>query len=210
MIREGWYRQGFGGRIGYGISPAVIVVDVTLGFTRPDSPLGASVESVVHAIQRLLAAARAQHLPIAFTTVAYSAADRLTAATFLRKVPALGILDPASPWVQIDPMVAPRPEEPVFTKLYASAFFGTPLLSLLVTRQIDTVIVTGLTTSGCVRATVVDALQHGFRPIVPREAVGDRNPVAHETSLSDIDAKYGDVVNLDEVLAYLTALQLER
>lgn len=210
MTREDWYRQGFGGRVGYGVSPAVVVVDVTLGFTRPDSPLGASAESVVHAIQRLLAAARAQHLPIVFTTVAYSADDRLRAAMFLRKVPALGILDPASAWVQIDPRVAPRPEEPVLTKLYASAFFGTPLLSLLVAKQVDTVIVTGLTTSGCVRATVVDTLQHGFRPIIPREAVGDRNPVAHETSLRDIDAKYGDVVELDEVLAYLAALQSER
>ncbi len=94
----------------------------------------------------------------------------------------------------------------MLVKLYASAFFGTPLLSILTARQVDTLVVTGLTTSGCIRATVVDALQYGFRPIVPREAVADRNEAAHEANLLDIDAKYGDVVGLEEVLSYLNGL----
>jgi maleamate amidohydrolase len=91
----------------------------------------------------------------------------------------------------------------VLNKLFASAFFGTPLASLLTAAGIDTLIVTGASTSGCVRATVVDALQHGFRPLIPREAVGDRNPAAHEANLFDMDAKYGDVLSLEETLRYL-------
>ena len=97
-------------------------------------------------------------------------------------------------------------DEPVFTKLWASAFFGTPFASFLAAAGCDSLVVTGASTSGCVRATAVDALQHGYRPIVPREAVGDRNPAAHEANLYDIDAKYGDVVSLDEVLAAVRAL----
>ncbi len=199
----GWYREGFGGRVGYGSRPAVLVVDVTVGFTSPDSPLGAEVEPVVAAIRRLVDRARSCGIPVIFTTVAYTEADRVKAELFTRKVPALLKLEAGSVWTQVDPRLEPRPDEPVLVKLYASAFFGTTLLPILVARRVDTLVVTGLTTSGCVRATVVDALQHGFRPIVPREAVGDRNPAAHEANLLDIDVKYCDVVGLAEVLDYL-------
>jgi nicotinamidase-related amidase len=106
----------------------------------------------------------------------------------------------------VDFRLEPRPGEAVLNKLFASAFFGTPLASLLTAAGADTVIVTGASTSGCVRATAVDVMQHGFRLVVPREAVGDRNPAAHEASLYDIDAKYGDVVSVDEVVAYLDRL----
>ncbi len=121
-------------------------------------------------------------------------------------MPALLTLEAGSRWVEIDPRIAPLPGEPVLTKLFASAFFGTELSSLLAAAGCDTSIVTGASTSGCVRATAVDALQHGYRPIVPREAVGDRNPDAHEANLYDIDAKYGDVVPVEEALARLEEL----
>jgi len=197
--------DGFHGRTGFGLRPALLVIDVNVGFTDPESPLACGLEGVVVAIQRLLGEARAAGLPVVYTTVSYDKGDRLAAAAFIDKIPALLTLEAGSRWVEIDPRIAPLPDEPVLNKLFASAFFGTPLSSLLTAAGCDSVIVTGASTSGCVRATVVDALQHGFRPVVPREAVGDRNPAAHDANLYDIDTKYGDVVSLDEVIAHLEA-----
>ena len=197
--------DGFHGRTGFGLRPALLVIDVNVGFTDPESPLACGLEGVVVAIQRLLGEARAAGLPVVYTTVSYDKGDRLAAAAFIDKIPALLTLEAGSRWVEIDPRIAPLPDEPVLNKLFASAFFGTPLSSLLTAAGCDGVIVTGASTSGCVRATVVDALQHGFRPVVPREAVGDRNPAAHDANLYDIDTKYGDVVSLDEVIAHLEA-----
>lgn len=194
---------GFHGRAGFGRRPALIVVDVNVGFTDPESPLVCDLEEVVVAIQRLLAEMRSAGLPVVFTTVSYDEGDRETAAAFIDKVPALLTLEAGSRWVEIDPRLAPREGEPVLNKLFASAFFGTALSSFLAANGCDSLIVAGASTSGCVRATVVDAIQHGYRPIVPREAVGDRNPEAHAASLYDIDAKYGDVVSVDDVIAHL-------
>jgi nicotinamidase-related amidase len=198
--------DGFHGRAGFGRAPALIVVDVNVGFTDPASPLVCDLEDVVDAIRRLLDEARRAETPVVYTTVSYSEGDKRTAATFIDKVPALLTLAAGSRWVEIDPRIAPRADEPVLNKLFASAFFGTPLASLLASAGCDSLIVTGASTSGCVRATVVDALQHGYRPIVPREAVGDRNPDAHEANLFDIDAMYGDVVSVDDVVAHLEEL----
>jgi maleamate amidohydrolase len=198
--------DGFHGRAGFGQAPALIVVDVNVGFTDPASPLVCDLEDVIDAIRRLLDEARRAEIPVVYTTVSYSEGDKLTAATFIDKVPALLTLAAGSRWVEIDPRIAPRADEPVLNKLFASAFFGTPLASLLASAGCDSLLVTGASTSGCVRATVVDALQHGYRPIVPREAVGDRNPDAHEANLFDIDAKYGDVVSVDAVVAHLEEL----
>jgi len=199
--------EGFGGRGGLGDSPALLVVDMTLGFTDPGSPLACDLEGPVENIARLLDAARGSGVPVVFTTVAYKQSDRLTAAAFIDKVPALLTLEAGSRWAEIDPRIAPRASEPVLNKLFASGFFGTPLGALLTAAGVDTLVVTGASTSGCVRATAVDALQHGFRPIVPREAVGDRNPAAHEANLYDIDAKYGDVVGVEEALGHLEELR---
>lgn len=198
--------EGFHGRAGFGRRPALIVIDVNLGFTDPASPLVCDLEDVVVAIRRLLGEMRAAGLPVVYTTVAYTEGDKRTAAAFIDKVPALLTLEAGSRWVEIDPRVAPRDEEPVLNKLFASAFFGTPLASFLAANGCDSLIVTGASTSGCVRATVVDALQNGYRPVVPREAVGDRNPKAHAANLYDIDAKYGDVVSVDDVIAHLEEL----
>jgi len=199
-------REGFHGRAGFGSRPALIVVDVNVGFTDPSSPLVCELDDVVGAIARLLAEARRAAIPVVYTTVSYGEGDRVAAAAFLDKVPALLTLEAGSRWVEIDPRIAPRADEPVLNKLFASAFFGTPLSTLLAAAGRDSLIVTGASTSGCVRATVVDALQHGYRPIVPREAVGDRNAAAHDANLFDIDAKYGDVVTLDEVVEHLEEL----
>jgi maleamate amidohydrolase len=179
---------------------------MTLGFTDPESPLACDLERPISEIQKLLRAARQVEIPVVFTTVAYRESDNLTAAAFIDKVPALLTLQAGTRWAEIDPRIAPGEAEPVLNKLFASGFFGTGLSSLLTAAGVDTLIITGASTSGCVRATAVDALQYGFRPVVPREAVGDRNPDAHAANLYDIDAKYGDVAPTEDVLEYLEGI----
>lgn len=196
---------GFGERQGAGRHPALLVIDLTLGFTSPDSPLRCDLEGVVGAVATLLDAARERRRPVVYTTVSYGLGERAAARAFIDKVPALLALAEGSPFTGIDPRIAPQPGEAVLNKLFASAFFGTPLQSLLAAHGCDSVIVTGASTSGCVRATAVDVLQNGYRLTVPREAVGDRDVAAHEQALHDIDAKYGDVVSLDEALAQISA-----
>lgn len=195
--------NGLGERQGAGVEPALVVVDLNYGFTDPASPLHCSADGAVAATASLLSAARAGGRAVAFTTLQYDAAGREVARAFLAKVPSLLALAPGTRWPQIDARIAPREDEPVLSKLFASAFFGTPLIALLAARRCDTVVVCGASTSGCVRATVVDALQYGYRVLVPRAAVCDRAPAAHEASLTDIDAKYGDVVELAEAVALL-------
>ena len=198
--------EGFHGRAGFGEKPALVVVDVNRGFTDPASPLVCKLDGCVAAIARLLDAFRTAELPVIFTTVCYDDFGKQAAAVFLEKIPALTVLEPGSPWVEIDARIAPADGEPVLSKYFASAFFGTTLASLLASAGADTVVVTGASTSGCVRATALDALQHGYRVLVPREAVGDRNPAAHEANLYDLDTKYADVVSLEDVLASLAVV----
>ncbi len=190
--------RGLGGRSGVGDRPALVVVDLNYAFTDPASPLHCDADAAVAANVRLLNAARRAGCPVAFTTVRYDEAAARVAAAFLAKVPALRQLAPGTRWPEIDRRVAPVDGEPVLVKLFASAFFGTPLSALLASHRCDTVIVTGASTSGCVRATAVDAIQHGYRVVVPREAVADRAEAPHEASLLDIDSKYGDVVTVTE------------
>ncbi len=195
--------RGLGARQGAGVSPALVVIDLNYAFTDPESPLHCGADDAVAATASLLSAARAGGRPVAFTTLQYDAAGREVARAFLAKVPALLMLEPGTRWPQIDQRIAPRDGESVLDKLFASAFFGTPLATMLAAHGCDTVVVCGASTSGCVRATVVDALQYGYRVVVAREAVCDRAPAAHAASLTDIDAKYGDVVGLDEAVALL-------
>jgi maleamate amidohydrolase len=197
--------DGFGERMGAGARPALVVVDLVNGFTDPESPLWCDADGAVAATARLLDAARAAGAPVAFTTVEYDEAGARVARAFLAKVPALRTLAAGTRWPQVDERIAPRAGEPVLAKLFASAFFGTPLAAMLAAHGADTVIVTGASTSGCVRATAVDALQHGYRVVVPREAVADRQAGPHEAALFDIDAKYGDVVGLEEAESLLRA-----
>jgi nicotinamidase-related amidase len=197
--------RGFGGRQGAGARPAVVVVDFIEGFTKPESALACEADGALAATRELLDAARARRLPVLFTTVSYEDEDLEQAAMFVAKAPALGTLRPGSRWVVVDARLGRREEEPLLTKLFASAFFGTDLDARLRAAGCDTVIVAGASTSGCVRATVVDALQYGYRVLVPREAVADRAQDAHEGSLRDIDAKYGDVISLADAIAVLEA-----
>ena len=176
-------------------------MDLMRGFTDPACPLGTDCPSVIEANAKLLAFFRERGLPAFFTAVAYRQADQ--ARVFRSRINALNVLRPGSPWVEIDPRLAPRPEEPVIEKRWASAFFGTDLDQRLKRARADSLVVTGLTTSGCVRATAVDGLQHDYLVAVPREAVGDRNAQAHEANLFDLDAKYADVVSLQELFAML-------
>lgn len=202
-IQQFYEQRGFGRDIGFGFQPAVLVVDVIQAFTDPASPLGANLDAMVAAIRQVLDAARARHLPVIFTTVAYDDSSWQPAQVFLEKVPSLRALRVGTAEVELDGRLGWLASEPVLVKQFASAFFGTALAPLLTCHGCDTVIVTGCTTSGCVRASVVDALQYGFRPIVPREAVGDRAQEPHQANLFDIQAKYGDVLSLEEVLAHL-------
>lgn len=189
-------------RVGFGDRPALLVVDLINAFTDPDSNLGSELDDVLEQTARLLDAFRAHDLPRYFTTVAYEESYG-DAGVFIEKVPALGELRLGSEAVDVDERVAPVGDERVVLKKYASAFFGTDLVTELTTDRVDTLVIAGVTTSGCVRATAVDSLQYGYRTIVPADAVGDRAAGPHEANLFDIDAKYGDVTTTDDVLAYL-------
>jgi nicotinamidase-related amidase len=188
---------------GLGRRPALVLVDVINGFTDPSCPLGSEADAVVEACSRLLRAFRAKGLPVFYTTVVYTNPDQ--ASVFRSRLQALNLLQPDSHWVKVDPRVAPGPGEAVIEKRWASGFFGTDLDGRLTAAGADSLVVVGLTTSGCVRATAVDGLQHDYPVVVPREAVGDRNAAAHEANLFDLNAKYADVVDLGDVLAHLQA-----
>jgi maleamate amidohydrolase len=192
---------------GVGRHPALVLVDMIEGFTDPDCALGSEADAVVEANRRLLELFRAKGLPVAFTTVVYH--DERQARVFRDRVPALELLKPGTRWVKVDARLAPQPGEPVFEKQWASGFFQTGLEPYLRGQRVDSLVVTGLTTSGCVRATAVDGLQHDYRVVVPREAVGDRNPEAHRANLFDLNAKYADVLDLNEVLDLIGNLQAE-
>lgn len=187
--------------IGIGNKPALIVVDMIYGFTDPACDLGIECESALDANRQLLHAFRSAKLPVYFTTVIYR--DTKQAKVFRQHLPALNVLTPDSHWVQIESSLAPSANEEIIEKCWASAFFSTDLADKLKLAQVDSLIVTGMTTSGCVRATVVDGLQHDYPVLVPREAVADRNQQAHTANLHDMHAKYADVVSLDETLAVL-------
>jgi nicotinamidase-related amidase len=204
-------RAGIGERLGYGERPAVLVVDLQIGFTAPEiSPIAGELSAVIEATNRILGHARAASAPAYFTVIAYDPDSPEDAGLWPKKGPYLRTLVLGSDLVKLDPRLDRRPSDLVLVKKFASAFFGTHLAPMLAAKGVDTLIVTGCTTSGCVRASVVDALGHGFRPVVPIEAVGDRAVEPHEASLFDMDAKYGDVVATEDVLAYFSRLRAGR
>jgi maleamate amidohydrolase len=199
-------RAGFGGRGPRGLRPAVVVVDLSRGFTEPQWPTGSDLSDVVAATDRLLTAAHDAGAPVVFTTIAYDEADvEGGAVAWLRKAPGLAILREGSELADLDPRLRRRPQDALVVKKGASAFFGTALSATLTALGADSVIVCGATTSGCVRATCVDAIQSGFPVLVPRECVGDRAQGPHDANLFDIDAKYGDVVSAAEAAEHLAA-----
>jgi maleamate amidohydrolase len=194
---------GFGQSLAWGSRPALLMVDLIRAYFQPDAEFFLGSDACLQSAARVLAAARAAGVPVLHTRVEYDP-DGTSGGLFVRKIPALRKLIPGSPLAGIMPEVAPGLHEIVIVKQYASAFFGTTLAATLTALGVGTVVITGVSTSGCVRASAVDALQHGFVPLVVRQAVGDRNPRPHEASLFDLQAKYADVVDEDTAVAWLT------
>jgi nicotinamidase-related amidase len=200
--REVYARAGLGASVTLGSRPCVLVIDFSCGFTDPRCALGSDLTSQVEATRRLLDAVREKGLPVVFTTIGFDASLK-DGGLWLQKVPTLGDLQVGGPWVEIDERLGRRGDETVILKKGASGFFGTNLASVLVSQGVDTVILCGATTSGCVRATAVDLLQYGWPALVPRECVGDRAQAPHDANLFDIQAKYADVVSVGEAIAYV-------
>ncbi|WP_144120685.1 isochorismatase family protein [Catellatospora sichuanensis] len=209
MALDADYAQaGFARRLGWGVRPAVLLVDPVAAYTADGSPLRLDTgQAALEAMAALLAAARAAGLPVVLTGVRYADASCAEAPLFAAKVPALAAFAAGSPLGEFPPEVAPAAGEHVVLKHYASAFAGTSLPAWLTANRVDTLVIGGFSTSGCVRASAVDALQHGFRPMVVREACADRDPGPHEANLFDLDAKYADVVGLAEALSRLVRPQ---
>ena len=200
------YAGVFDGRLGFGNRAAILVIDFINAYTTEGSALYAA--PVVDAVQQsvdVLELARQKNVPIIYTKVLYNR-NGLDGGIFVQKVPVLRTMVEGEPMAEIVPELEPEDDDVVIVKQYASAFFGTSLAAMLTSMQVDTVIITGCSTSGCVRASAVDGMQYGFRVIVPRECVGDRHSEPHEANLFDIDSKYGDVVSRQIVLDYLHQL----
>lgn len=206
---EQYDKRGFKRRVGYGNRPAIVHIDMANAWTRPGHAFSCEhMDTIIPACQDLNEAARAKGVPVIYTTTAYDVVDPAKPSDmglWVSKIP-LELLETGSEAVKIDSRIAPEPGELVITKKRASAFPGTNLQQFLTANRIDTVIVTGVTAAGCVRHTVEDAIAEGFRPIVVREAVGDRVPGVVAWNLFDIDAKFGDVEPLSNVIEYLNNL----
>ena len=202
--------RGFQRRVGFGERPALINIDLANAWTRPGHAFSCDgMDVIIPSVQQLLATSRAKRIPVVYTTTAYAVTEgpNTDMGLWHKKIPA-ELLKLGSEAVAIDDRIAPEADEQVIVKKRASAFHGTPLAGFLRAAQVDTVIVTGVTMAACVRNTVEDAIAEGFRPIVVREAVGDRVAGVVEWNLFDIDAKFGDVEPLDRVLSYLDGLEL--
>jgi maleamate amidohydrolase len=194
--------QGFGNRSGFGDRPALLIVDFVNGFNDPALFGGGNIPAAIAATERLLGAARRARLPVVFTRVVY-AADGSDAGVFCLKAPGLRTLTETAPASQVVTQLMPAAGELVLRKTQPSAFFGTDLNAWLRSRSVDTVIVTGCTTSGCVRASVVDSMSFNFRTVVATDCVGDRALAPHEANLFDMGQKYADLMTSDEVTARL-------
>ncbi|CAO3409088.1 N-carbamoylsarcosine amidohydrolase [Azospirillum largimobile] len=195
------YKGVWGNRIGFGERPALLVIDFMQGYTTEGAPLYApGVVSAVAETVELLDAARRHGIPVVHTNIRYHPGHFADGGMWVRKAPVMKDMVEGNPLAAFCPEVTPLEHEVVISKQYASAFFGTSLAPMLHAMGVDTVVLTGCSTSGCIRASAVDAVQHGFRTIVVRECVGDRHDGPHEANLFDIDSKYGDVVNKQEVI----------
>ncbi len=202
--------RGFQRRVGFGMRPALLLIDLANAWTRPGHAFSCSnMETIIPANQALLKVFRARGLPVIYTTTAYQSTEgpHADSGVWGSKIP-LSELSDDSDWVKIDDRVAPDPGEQVIVKKNASAFTGTNLANYLTACRVDTLIITGVTASACVRHSVEDAISSGFRPIIVREGVGDRIAGAVEWNLFDIDAKFGDVEPLDRVLEYLRSNEI--
>ncbi len=202
---DDYRKKGLAARCGFGARPVLLIVDFINGFTDPSTPLGGVLGHEIHETGKILDAFRGAGLPVIYTTVAYRP-DLRDAGMWLRKVPSLEILKQGTPMVEVDARLRPQANETVIEKKQASAFFGTDLDGFLKSRGVDTVVMTGCTTSGCIRASAIDSMQYGYHTAVVADAVGDRAQGPHEANLFDIDAKYGDVISTREALDYVASV----
>lgn len=193
----------FAGRVGWGSRPALVVVDLVRAYTEPGGPFFLDSPTVADRCADLVDGARAAGVPVLWTIVRFTA-DMGDAGFFAAKVPSLACFAEGAPGGWGELALAPRDGEPVVAKQHASSFAGTSLAATLRARDVDTVVVAGVSTSGCVRATATDASAHGFRPIVVRDACADRSAALHDQNLADLDAKYADVVDLAEAVTNLS------
>ncbi|MGE8358373.1 N-carbamoylsarcosine amidohydrolase [Pseudomonas sp.] len=201
------YQGVWGQRIGFGSRPALLMIDFMQAYTTPGAPLYApGVVAAVGQSVALLAGARRAGIAVVHSNIRYLANDCVDGGMWVRKAPVMKAMIEGNPLAEFCPQVVPQPGEQVLTKQYASVFFGTSLASQLHAQGVDTLLMAGCSTSGCIRASAVDGVQHGFRTIVVRDCVGDRHQAPHEANLFDIDSKYGDVVGLKEAQAYLAQL----
>ena len=200
------YKGAFGKRIGFGRRPALLMIDFVEAYFAPSCVLYAGVEGALASAIRIQAVARRSGIPVIYTNVVYNK-SALNGGRFYQKSMTLHNFVEGNPMGAWPRGLEPAEDELVISKQYPSAFFGTSLASTLTTLGIDTLIHTGVSTSGCVRATCVDCCSHGFIPIIVRDAVGDRHSAPHEANLFDMDAKYGDVVSEAEVVSYLHNLK---
>lgn len=198
------YRDAFDGRLPFGSTPALLIVDVARAYVEPGSPLYVGNADALRSNERLIAAARTAGVPVVFTRVVYQPGG-VDGGLFYRKVPALRCFQDGEPLGDFPASIQPLPGELVVTKQYASSFFGTALASSLRANGIDTLLITGYSTSGCVRATALDALQNGFIPFVVRDACGDRHSSPHEANLFDLQAKYAEVIGEPEALQLIAS-----
>ncbi len=210
MVNKFFFKRGFGRALGFGKQPALLVIDMINAFTDPNLPFGMPQEQTVKTINRVLSVAHTKHVPCFFIVGRYEQRDLADAGLWSRKMPGLATLRAGTQNTEIDSRITKQPNDTILVKKYASAFFGTDLLSRLNYRRIDTVFLTGCTTSGCVRATAVDAIQLGLRPIIVTEAVADRSQDAHKQSLFDLQAKYADVISLSATMRYFRSLKNRR
>lgn len=192
-LEDDYRRSGFGRGLGFGARQALLMVDFAAAYFVPSSPLFANSDATRLVAIEALAAARQSQMPIIHTRVEYDKGG-VNGGVFFRKIGALKVFCIGSPLGVFAEGLAPQESEQVITKQYASAFFGTSLSSTLTSQGIDCLFIAGMSTSGCVRATAVDAIQHGFIPIVLADAVGDRDPVPHQANLFDLQAKYADLI----------------
>lgn len=199
---DDYKKSGFGQTLGLGESPVLLVIDMVMAYFEPSSPLYAGVEAELRTTQALVKAARSKGVPVIWTNVEYEPGG-LNGGHFYRKIEALKVFDRGSPLGSFPPDLKPVDGELVLTKQYPSAFFGTPLASHLTAIKADTVLVTGVTTSGCVRASTLDALQYGFAPIVVEDACGDRDADIQRANIFDLGAKYADIMQASDVIAAL-------
>ena len=199
------YARAYNTRVGFGARPALILIDFCQGYFDPACDLYAGVEDALAAALRVREAARAAQVPVVLTNVVYQPGGR-DGGRFFEKAAPLRNFVRGNPMGEWPTGLSPREDELVISKQYPSAFFGTSLASTLTALGVDSVLLTGLTTSGCVRATCVDAMSYGFRTAVIAEACGDRHPAPHEANLFDMNAKYADVVSETQAIAFLAGL----